>query len=123
MCVKVPPEVTMHYMTDLYAADVRGTLPSLKAPTLVLASASSTNPAVIKMARTTWMELLKDTPTLTFALFENTKHFIQDDRPAELDAAIADFLAGREVKGYAMPATSQTATSKPASRPATRPSP
>jgi pimeloyl-ACP methyl ester carboxylesterase len=123
MCVKVPPAVTVHYMTDLYAADMRAQLPSLRAPTLVLASASTKNPAVIRQARTTWMELLKGTPKLTLALFEDTRHFIQDDRPAEMDAAIEDFLAGREVKGYSMPATSQPVTSRPAtSKPATQPS-
>ena len=117
ICVKVPPGVTVQYMADLYSADIREQLPSLHAPVLVMASAPVFNPASIKMTRKTWTELLQGVPKLSFALFENTRHFIQDDRPAEMDAAIEDFLAGREVKGYTVQVESQPVTTSPTTRP------
>jgi pimeloyl-ACP methyl ester carboxylesterase len=117
ICTKVPRPNTVQYFSDLLAADIRDQLAKLNAPTLVMASAATSNVAGIKTISKTWMDLLQNAPKLTFVVFENTRHFIQDDRPEELDAAIADFLAGREVKGYTAPPTTKPATSMPGMQP------
>ena len=119
MCAKVPQATTVQYMVDLIAADIRDQLPKLTVPTLVTPSVGTRDRAMIANVRKIWTDLMKDAPKATIAYFEDTRHFIMDDRPVELDAAIADFLAGRDVKGHAAPSTQPTtrATSQPASMP------
>ncbi|HWB19126.1 MAG TPA: alpha/beta hydrolase [Phycisphaerales bacterium] len=111
MCVKVPAATTIQYMLDLISADIREDLPKLTVPTLVTPSADSTDSAEIQQVKDLWVKQLKGAPNVTIAMFENTKHFIQDDRPAELDAAISNFLAGKPVSGYSLPAESSPASS------------
>lgn len=112
LCAKVPQTTTVHYMVDLIAADIRDQLPNLTVPTLVTPSAATHDAAMLDTNRKVWTELMTGAPELKFAFFEDTRHFIMDDRPAELDIAIVDFLGGKPVHGYAAPAT------QPASQPA-----
>jgi pimeloyl-ACP methyl ester carboxylesterase len=112
LCGKVPQTTTVQYMVDLVAADIRDQLPKLTVPTLVTPSAASRNPALLETNRAVWLDLMKGAPQATLAFFEDTRHFIIDDRPAELDLAIVEFLDGKPVHGYAAPAE------QPATKPA-----
>jgi N-formylmaleamate deformylase len=119
MCAKSPPGNSIRYMLDIMDADIISRMPLLKCPALALAAAPSAEPTDIEGARRIWAHQLQNAPAATLVVFENTRHFIQEDRPAEVDAAIADFLAGRPVKGFKAPAT-QPAT-EPATQPASKP--
>lgn len=100
--VRTPQSVAVQYLLELFVADLRPELPKLTAPVLVIPSIppaealGEVEPEAIKKQ---WRDTLKSAPRATLAFFENTRHFIQDDRPEELDQAIDDFLNGREVKG------------------------
>jgi N-formylmaleamate deformylase len=126
LCAKVPQATTIQYMADVMAADIRDQLPKLTCPSLVLPSVASPDAAMIETVTNVWTELMAGAPEATLAVFENTRHFIQDDRPKELDAAIADFLAGRKPLGYIAPERfdlDPSPATQSATQPATRPDP
>ena len=82
--------------------------------------ASTRDEAMLAGNRVIWTDLMVGAPDVTLAFFEDTRHFIMDDRPAELDLAIEYFLAGKPVQGYSAPSPPD---SQPASQPASRPEP
>jgi len=101
MCAKVPRDITLQYMSDFFAADIRAELAQITIPVLAM-PAVPTRDLTAQMAeesRNNWITMMAGAPQAKLAVFEDTRHFIMDDRPAEFDAAVADFLAGREVKG------------------------
>lgn len=111
LCARPPRDVTLHYMTDLFVADATDELFRLSAPAMVIAAVPTADitPPMAQQYRDGWRATLQNAPHLSLVFFEKTRHFIQDERPAELDAAIADFLAGRSVQGVQADPVPQTA--------------
>jgi pimeloyl-ACP methyl ester carboxylesterase len=109
-------------VVDLFTADLRPQLSKLTAPILVVASVPSAvdrRGLSVEALKKQWLDVMKNAPHAKVVFFEETRHFIQDDRPKELDAAIEDFLAGREVNGVTAPPSASTppATVPAASQP------
>jgi pimeloyl-ACP methyl ester carboxylesterase len=42
------------------------------------------------------MQFSAASPAVRLVGFDDCRHFVMDDRPAELDAAIAEFLSGND---------------------------
>lgn len=101
LCAKVKGRTAGRYMLELMAADRSAELKDLKIPVLEIAAISDqiAAPAAAAEARKSWRDTFKEAPKVTLVFFEKTRHFVTEDAPAELDAAVADFVAGREVKG------------------------
>jgi len=119
MCAKVPRDITLQYMSDLFSADIRAELGRITVPVLAM-PAIATRDMTAQMAKESvdnWITMMAGAPQATMAVFEDTRHFIMHDRPAEFDAAITDFLAGREVKGVKAAADAETVPNTPALTP------
>lgn len=108
----VPIATGGRYMLELMSADISEKLRTTTTPTLVIAALPPESAAVLpnQMVRNWWTTTVKQIPTGTLVVFENTRHFVTDDAPQELDRAIAQFLAGEPVEGKAAPAPGQTGT-------------
>jgi len=101
MSAKVPRETTLQYMSDLFSADIRADLGRITIPVLAMPAVATRDltPDMAQQIRDNWVTMMAGAPLAKIAVFEDTRHFIMDDRPAEFDDAVADFLAGREVTG------------------------
>jgi pimeloyl-ACP methyl ester carboxylesterase len=112
MAAAVPQGATIEYLAESQMVDLRPELSKITAPLLTIAAipTDQISPEAAATMREKWKQLFARAPKLTFVRFEHTRHFVMDDRPHELDSAIADFLGGREVKGIEasppMPTTS-----------------
>jgi pimeloyl-ACP methyl ester carboxylesterase len=104
MAASVSRETTVRYMTELIAADATERVKAAKTPMLAIAAIPDAGApgAEPEQMRAAWTQIAKDIPNLTVVYFENTRHFVMDDAPAEMDRAIADFVAGRPVVGKAL---------------------
>jgi pimeloyl-ACP methyl ester carboxylesterase len=116
MFISVPPPITIQYMADFISTDLRPQLMKITDPTLVIASlpTGDLEEGAEAGARAAWTALVKQSENLKLVFFDHSRHFIQFDRPAELDATIADFLAGREVNDVMTPDHVDEPTTAPA---------
>ena len=105
MFVSVPPAVTIQYMADFMSADLRPQLARIVDRTLVIASLPTGDmlPGMEPSARAAWAALVKGASNTKLVFFDHSRHFIQFDRPAELDATIAGFISGVDVKDVITP--------------------
>lgn len=114
LCATVKGATAGRYMVELMAADRSPGLAELKIPVLEIAAVSDQVPgAMAPSVRKSWQEQFKDAPKVTLVFFEGTRHFITEDAPAELDKAVENFIAGREVKGKGEPQKEPAAPVKP----------
>lgn len=109
MCAATSKATTVRYMAEMTAADLRGELAKISVPSLtIVAVAAPSDTQFAEMSRKIIAEQFKNArPSTKYVFFDDTRHFIMDDRPAELDAAIATFLAGKpvaDVKAATQPA-------------------
>jgi pimeloyl-ACP methyl ester carboxylesterase len=99
MYARAPRAAVFGYMSAFSAADLRDRLPSLTVPTLVVA-ALQRDPQRPQMAREmvlTWQTHLAAAPEHELVVMDGSRHFVQDDRPDELDELITRFLAASGV--------------------------
>lgn len=105
-CAAVPRTTAIRYFLELLASDARGELTKATSPFLMVAAIPDA--AVVNgpngIIRSTWDSQSKLTTKTSLAYFEDTRHFVMDDAPTELDAAIAAFVAGKPVEGKNAPA-------------------
>jgi pimeloyl-ACP methyl ester carboxylesterase len=90
------------YNVELFASDLTGALKNLKVPLLALPAIHDDNsPGQGGPAPSQWYEAKMKYPAipLTVVPFENTRTYIIDDAPQELDRAIESFLAGKPAEG------------------------
>jgi pimeloyl-ACP methyl ester carboxylesterase len=90
------------YNVELFASDLTGALKNLKIPLLAIPAIHDDNsPGQGGPAPSQWYEAKMKYPEipLIVAPFENTRNYITEDAPQELDKAIESFLAGRPVEG------------------------
>lgn len=98
----VPRTTSVRYITELFAADVTDELANASVPVLgIVAFDPTTNMVPQEMYVNSLMAMFAPAKQNQVVLFEDTRHFVMDDAPAELDAAVADFVAGKPVKGKA----------------------
>lgn len=102
MCAAVPKGTSVRYMLELMAADITADLDRLAVPALVIAGVppalegSMIDPDDV---RASWKSMLRGKGTVTLIFFENTRPFVTEDAPDELDEAIRALLAGERVEG------------------------
>jgi len=90
------------YNVELFASDLTGALKSLKVPMLAIPAIHDDNsPGQGGPAPSQWYEAKMKFPSipLTVAPFENTRTYVTEEAPQELDRAIESFLAGKPVEG------------------------
>ncbi|HKQ79638.1 MAG TPA: DUF2911 domain-containing protein [Blastocatellia bacterium] len=90
------------YNVELFASDLTGALKNLKVPLLAIPAIHDDNsPGQGGPSPSQWHEAKMKYPAipLTVAPFENTRAYIVEDAPQELDRAIESFLAGKPVEG------------------------
>jgi pimeloyl-ACP methyl ester carboxylesterase len=99
MCSVVPRDTTVQYMCEMMVSDLRPALKKTPARVLVLPALSLDGGVeAMNQARRVVAEQFEGMPpNIQVAYFEDTRHFIMDDRPAELDRAIAAFIAKQPV--------------------------
>ena|GEM_PF-142331 len=90
------------YNVELFAIDLTGALKNLKVPLLAIpAIHDDDSPGQGGPAPSQWYEAKMKYPAipLTVVPFENTRTYISEDAPQELDRAIESFLAGKPAEG------------------------
>jgi len=99
----VPTPTLVRYTLEGAASDTTSELKQLKIPLVILSAipddAVVPDPEVFVGMRNRNIGLVKGAANTTLVFFENTRHFITEDAPKELDAAFAAFIAGKEVPG------------------------
>lgn len=102
-CKDVPSETLVRYTLESVASDMLPEMKSLKTPVLIVAAipddAAIPDPAALEVMRDGWRALVKNAPAAKLVFFENTRRFVMDDAPKELDAAFAAFIDNKEVAG------------------------
>lgn len=99
LVAETAPKVAKRYTLELMASDATEDLKKLEVPMLEVVAISDEYASVRHLARDFHAGLYKDMPKVTVVYFEDTRHFIMDDAPAELDRAVENFIAGRPVEG------------------------
>lgn len=90
------------YNVERFASDLTGALKNLRVPLLAIPAIHDDNsPGQGGPAPSQWYEAKMKYPAipLTVAPFENTRTYVTEDAPQELDRAIESFLAGKPVEG------------------------
>ena len=90
----VAPEVCIQYTGELLSADLRGTLGRIEGPVLAIIPLPGANapPGLVTVIRETWTVNFGRAGDATIEFLDDTRHFVQDDRPEKLDGMIAAFL-------------------------------
>lgn len=116
MMNQTPSKVGKRYMLELMACDFTAEMKGLKIPALVCIALSDEYPTGWAQMKEIVAPEFADSPKVTLVYFEDTRHLITDDAPAELDAAIENFLAGKPVTGKTRPP--QPGPAEPPAKPA-----
>lgn len=93
---RTPKDVGIEYYIEILKTDLTPGLAKLQDPTLVIAAIidPSDAPGVqVESIRQTWRDAMANAPRARLVFFDATRHFVMDEKPAELDSAIAEFLA------------------------------
>jgi hypothetical protein len=92
-------------MCEMICSDLRPRIGQIRIPTLLISpipmEAGPDNAQI--MRETVLAEFQGAGPSVSIVNFDDTRHFVTEDRPAELDAAVADFVARKPVKGVTVP--------------------
>ncbi len=105
VCAKTDKQTAIEYYLQLLKADLTPRIGELKAPTLAIAAIdpSMNITGQADNVRLIWRKQLEPAADAKVVFFEATRHFVMDDQPAALDAAVSAFLAGKPVEGVSMP--------------------
>jgi len=105
MVGRTPTPTLVRYALEMSASDTTPELKKLTTPLLIIAAipddAVVPDEGMREGMRDRWRELLKGLPNTTLVFFENTRLFVTEDAPTELDAAVANFASGKPVTGRA----------------------
>ncbi len=105
MVGSTPNTTLTRYALEMSASDTMPKLKTLTTPLLIIAAipddAVVPSEEMREGMRDRWRELLKGVPNTTLVFFESTRLFVTEDAPADLDAAVASFAAGKTVAGRA----------------------
>ena len=96
---------TLGYLEELLSVDIREDLPKLKVKTLVIAALAPGLPAEKSpVSKKQLTDLFAKATTAKVVFFDNSRHFVHEDQPAAVDAAIETFLKGEVVQDFHGPA-------------------
>jgi pimeloyl-ACP methyl ester carboxylesterase len=86
-------------MLEMIGSDLRPQIGKIQIPLLTISAVSNDGgPEMAANIRAVVRDEFKGaSPSVKLVTFEDSRHFIMDDRPADLDQAIATFLAGGKV--------------------------
>jgi N-formylmaleamate deformylase len=93
-----PKAVSSRYMFEYFGADITEDLPKATLPVLVIAGIpdeKSDTPLIHEM----WKAFYRPIASATVVFFQDTREFITEDAPAELDRAVEQFVKGEPVQG------------------------
>jgi hypothetical protein len=96
--------IGIQFGAELQATDLSADMQKLSVPMLAIgAHHDDGSPAQGTPTTAQWRELQLRWPSIPLQVvtFDDTRAFITEDRPAEFDRALEDFLAGRQVRGRA----------------------
>ncbi|MBL0921365.1 MAG: alpha/beta hydrolase [Phycisphaerales bacterium] len=98
--------VTVQYFIEGLRSDQAPRLGSLRVPTLIIAAMNDRLPAGMNadQARAYWAGIDGLSEHLDVVIFENTRHFVMDDRSAATDAAIRAVVKGEKAAGVGVDA-------------------
>ncbi len=107
---------SLEYRWELTSTDLTDAMKGLAVPMLAMGSwHDEGSPVASPPSISQWeeMRLLYPKALLTVVAFDDTRAYISADAPVEFDRALADFLAGRPVRGkagHSLPRTSPRAS-------------
>jgi pimeloyl-ACP methyl ester carboxylesterase len=116
----VPKATSSRYMLEYFGADIGADLPRADLPMLVIAgipSSAGDAAPILDM----WRGFYRTAPRATVVFFHDTREFVTEDAPAELDRAIEQFLKGEPVQGKDRPVEVTPPAAPPAAPPAPAP--
>lgn len=104
ICSLVPKDTTMEYMLELVGSDLRPMLSKVQVPLLVISAISDDmGPEMAAVMRKAVAgEFADASPSVKLVTIEDSRHFIMDDHPKELDELVANFIAGGKVGDVAV---------------------
>lgn len=100
MFSQTPRDVGCAYFIEVLRSDLSERLAALEKPVLAVAALAPRSEAAMtqwETVRQTWRDAFANSPSAVVVFFEETRHLVMDERPAELDKAIAQFVAGDPV--------------------------
>ncbi|MFN0134181.1 MAG: alpha/beta fold hydrolase [Phycisphaerales bacterium] len=96
----VPKATSSRYMLEYLAADLTEQMPATKLPVLAIAAIGDVPYAEdLKALYDMWQREWASVPQLTLVHFEDTLEFVTESAPVELDRAVEQFLAQKQVEG------------------------
>lgn len=114
MASKTPRETGLEYLLELLRSDTRADMSKMTMPVLAIAAIGDSNPRVSNdEIRAEWGRQMAGAEKGQVVFFEDTRHFIMEDRPMEFDRSIAEFVTGKPVEGYAAPKAPDPAKTAP----------
>lgn len=111
MSQAVPREISQRYLLELLSADAGEELKDLQKPLLFIIALADfeAEPGAAVMAKDAFTHQYEGVPKSTVVFFEDTRHFVMDDAPAELDRAVRQFVEEKPVAGKLKPAAKASA--------------
>jgi pimeloyl-ACP methyl ester carboxylesterase len=101
LCLKTPQLVACRYMAELLGSDVIAETKASGTPIALFAAVAP--PGIPGMNAETvkriWAPFVDDSKSVQLVYFEECRHFIMDDAPAEFDRAIEQWVKGDPVEG------------------------
>lgn len=102
MMADTPREVAHRYMLELMSADITHEVPNIDCPMLAIGARSDDPRAravqTLDDVREFWSKTVKATKAPGIStVFDNTRHFIMDEAPEQLDRVVRKFLAGEPI--------------------------
>ena len=89
------PESVAQYLSEMLPGDLRPELGKIQAPILVLAATDSYKKGMTDAdMRAFYARVFANAPRASIVLVHGTRHFIEEDQPEVVGAAIESFLAG-----------------------------
>ena len=99
MVTKSDRGVSLHYFLESLLLDVRPHLGKLSVPTLFIAPLTPDLGPKERVARDQWKRIVGAPPRTTLAFYEDCRHFVMDDNPAQLDIDVDLFVRGKAIPG------------------------
>ncbi len=101
LSLKTPKAVNCRYMAELLASDVTAETKASDTPVLLLAAVPppGTPGLTPDAVKGWWTPFVDQAKGVQLVFFEETRHFIMDDAPAEFDRAIEQWVVGQPVEG------------------------
>ena len=92
------PDATARYVVEMLSADIRPALDRLEAPLLALVAVNSyknglSEPEIVRF----YSGLFAKAPRVAMMLVRDARHFLAEDQPEVVGAAIEGFLAGLQL--------------------------